>query len=140
MTEPMKRDQSDRDEGFRRELQRLINRHSMENGSNTPDFILAEFLDWCLRVLDRAIEQRDKWYHDGRVHHPTKGLAEPKASNGTSTTDPDDENCTICHTRLAWRECAKGIRELRTIARAHCLNGDNIGLTAASMADTMESV
>ena len=33
---------------FRKELEDLINRFSKENGSNTPDFILAEYLEGCL--------------------------------------------------------------------------------------------
>lgn len=47
---------------FRQKLQELINQHSMENGSNTPDFILAEYLDDCLQVFDKAMFRRSKWY------------------------------------------------------------------------------
>ena len=47
---------------FRRELEELINKHSMENGSNTPDFILAEYLMDCLRNFDKTIKHRDQWY------------------------------------------------------------------------------
>lgn len=47
---------------FRKELESLINRHSMENGSNTPDFILAEYLTSCLSAYDKAISWRDRWY------------------------------------------------------------------------------
>jgi hypothetical protein len=47
---------------FRQKLQVLINQHSMENGSNTPDFILAEYLDDCLQVFDKAMFRRAKWY------------------------------------------------------------------------------
>ena len=48
---------------FRQKLQELINQHSMENGSNTPDFILAEYLDDCLQVFDKAMFRRAKWYN-----------------------------------------------------------------------------
>jgi hypothetical protein len=34
---------------FRKELEQLINRNSRENGSNTPDFILAQYIEGCLR-------------------------------------------------------------------------------------------
>lgn len=47
---------------FRKELEHLINRNSMENASNTPDFILAEYLTGCLSVFDTAIQQRETWY------------------------------------------------------------------------------
>ena len=47
---------------FRREVESAINRHSMENGSNTPDFILATYLGECLAAFDRAVNARDAWY------------------------------------------------------------------------------
>lgn len=49
-------------EDFRSELQSLINRNSKENGSNTPDFILAEFLNSCLAAFDAGVNARQKWY------------------------------------------------------------------------------
>lgn len=51
---------------FRKELERLINRFSMENGSNTPDFILAGFLSNCIKAFDSAIRKRDNWYGYGK--------------------------------------------------------------------------
>jgi hypothetical protein len=48
--------------GFERELESLINRHSKENGSNTPDFLLAEFLSKCLDAFDSTVRQRTGWY------------------------------------------------------------------------------
>jgi hypothetical protein len=47
---------------FRRELQNLINKHSKENGSDTPDFILAEYLTDCLKTFDKTIKLRNTWY------------------------------------------------------------------------------
>ena len=47
------------------EIQHTINRHSAENGSNTPDFILAQFLLGCLAAWDAATNERERWY--GRV-------------------------------------------------------------------------
>lgn len=47
---------------FRDELCSLINRHSKENGSNTPDFILAEYLTDCLHAFDKAVTRRTQWY------------------------------------------------------------------------------
>jgi hypothetical protein len=48
------------------ELRSLLNRHSRENGSNTPDFILATFLEQVLIDWDHAVRARDQWY--GRNH------------------------------------------------------------------------
>jgi hypothetical protein len=47
--------------GFVRELAELINRHSLEGGSNTPDFILAEFLSAVHTAWDAAVQQRESW-------------------------------------------------------------------------------
>ena len=47
---------------FRKELASLINKHSKENGSNTPDFILVEYLDDCLKAYDKSSEHRERWH------------------------------------------------------------------------------
>jgi hypothetical protein len=47
---------------FREQLGRLLNTHSKEAVSNTPDFILAEYLTECLVAFDRATIKREKWY------------------------------------------------------------------------------
>lgn len=46
---------------FRDELSNIINRYSRENGSNTPDFILAAYLDNCLAAFDLAVRTREEW-------------------------------------------------------------------------------
>ncbi len=40
----------------------LLNRHSAENRSDTPDFILAQFLLDCLHAFDHATVERSSWY------------------------------------------------------------------------------
>lgn len=47
---------------FRKSLEILINQNSIENNSDTPDFILAQYIDECLEVFDRAVKARDSWY------------------------------------------------------------------------------
>ena len=47
---------------FTQELSDLINKYSQEGNSNTPDFILAEYLMDCLRSYNIAITARDNWY------------------------------------------------------------------------------
>lgn len=49
-------------ETFRDKLMNLINANSMENTSNTPDFILAEFLNGALALFDAGVNRRTKWY------------------------------------------------------------------------------
>lgn len=47
---------------FERELSSLLNKHSLENESDTPDFILASYLNKCLEVYNATIKARDKWF------------------------------------------------------------------------------
>ena len=60
-----------RDHGFRRELESLINKYSLENESDTPDFILADFLSGCLTLFDDVVVERDRWHgwRDGDPWH-----------------------------------------------------------------------
>lgn len=44
------------------EIAAVLNRASMENGSDTPDSILAEYLWACLRAFDTATKARDAWW------------------------------------------------------------------------------
>lgn len=44
------------------EMKNLLNSNSAENGSNTPDFILAEYLLGCLHEFDKAVTARNTWY------------------------------------------------------------------------------
>lgn len=47
---------------FLKELQELVNKHSKENDSDTPDFILAQYLNNCLTNFNLAQQQRSDWY------------------------------------------------------------------------------
>lgn len=49
-------------EGFEKELTELINRYSKENESNTPDFILAKYMNAALENINAIINDREKWY------------------------------------------------------------------------------
>ena len=49
-------------EVFKRDLTHLINKHCLENNSNTPDFILAEYLCMCLDNFTAASNARTKWF------------------------------------------------------------------------------
>ena len=59
----------DKDESFSKELQNLLNRYSKENNSNTPDFVLAAYIENCLTAFNVAIQQREAFY--GRDPRPT---------------------------------------------------------------------
>jgi hypothetical protein len=44
------------------DLARVLDQHSMENASNTPDFLLAEYLERCLAAAEILINRRDAWH------------------------------------------------------------------------------
>lgn len=58
---------------LQKELEELLNSHCQENVSNTPDFILAEYLLLCLQAFQAASIRRDQWYNvtlsPGRFSH-----------------------------------------------------------------------
>lgn len=58
---------------FLKELENLINRYSKENGSDTPDFILAEYLNDCLETFNHIHQRRSRWYNE---KHPPMDLAD----------------------------------------------------------------
>ena len=52
----------DKETEFHKELSSLINRYSKENGSNTPDFIIATYLISCLDNFNNTSNIREIWY------------------------------------------------------------------------------
>lgn len=46
---------------FKKSLQTLINCHSMEQFSNTPDFILADHMVQSMLSFGDTMARRDKW-------------------------------------------------------------------------------
>ena len=46
---------------FKQALSTLINQYSKENGSDTPDFILAKFLTDSLKAFNKATNRRDNF-------------------------------------------------------------------------------
>lgn len=71
---------------FERDLEMLINKHSLENGSDTPDFVLAEFLNGCLRVFNGGVIERERFY--GRVARYSGGGDEPLPPAGSDPYHP----------------------------------------------------
>lgn len=53
---------------FREELSRLINKHSLENSSDTPDFILASFIENVLVDWNHSVRARDTWKGSANKH------------------------------------------------------------------------
>lgn len=53
-----------KESNLKNEIKNLLNNCSRENESNTPDFILAEYLIGCLNNFETAIGSRDGWHGD----------------------------------------------------------------------------
>ena len=51
---------------FEKDLRDLINRHSMENGSDTPDWLLARYLNKCLETFNSTIRSRERGCPDAK--------------------------------------------------------------------------
>jgi hypothetical protein len=60
--EQIKTEQIGIEPNFETALSNLLNCYSMENVSNTPDFILAEFMMRCLMTFNTATKRRDDWF------------------------------------------------------------------------------
>ena len=43
-------------------LRAMLNSFNREAASNTPDFLLAEYMLRCLEAYEIAVKERDKWY------------------------------------------------------------------------------
>lgn len=52
---------------FEQELEHIISKYSKENDSNTPDFILANYLNNCLEVFNSTLSDREIWYKGGKL-------------------------------------------------------------------------
>jgi hypothetical protein len=51
-------------EEFEKELTILINKYSIENESDTPDYLLAKFLVKCLHAYGVTVLNRDEYYDE----------------------------------------------------------------------------
>jgi hypothetical protein len=65
-----------------------INYSSLENGSNTPDFLLAEFLADVLTAFDRVQQKRAEWYGKP-IESKDAGTAGTAGTAGLPPAAPD---------------------------------------------------
>lgn len=61
-----------------KDIAAALNRYSAENGSDTPDFVLAEFLVGCLGAFDKGVNERECWYG----HKPSGGTGTAPVAPG----------------------------------------------------------
>jgi len=70
-----------------KEFKQVINRNCLENESDTPDYILAEYLVNTLENLKTIVRARDKWFD----FHPWRSLEILEESN-----QKKDSKCNNC--------------------------------------------
>jgi len=76
---------------FLEELTSLINKHSKESESDTPDFLLAQYIEDCLAAYAKVVRARDVWWQsecaevekDARI--ASQGHAKPQDSEEPTT-------------------------------------------------------
>lgn len=88
----------EKDLAFKRELQTLINKHCKENGSNTPDFILAEYIHDCLKTFERIIVRRDEWHDFEPKFWDEVGEVLHKGNQSENYICPVCKNNNVCLT------------------------------------------
>lgn len=49
-------------EKLKKEIEKLINQFSIENASDTPDYIIANYLIDCLIAFNSNVKRREHWY------------------------------------------------------------------------------
>lgn len=59
---------------FRGDLRDVLNAYNVEGRSNTPDFILALYLERCLENFDAAITLRDEFYAEKMAKQKEDGV------------------------------------------------------------------
>ena len=58
-----------------RDIAHVVNMYSLEQESQTPDYILAEYMLKSLSDLNRLMRDRDYWYNG---NYSALGSADPK--------------------------------------------------------------
>ncbi|MFW6246777.1 MAG: hypothetical protein ACOC22_01180 [bacterium] len=97
---------------FKEELTQLLNKHSMENGSNTPDFILAQYLLNCLAVFNSAVTKREEWYDrniSGTKNEPNIFGLTPEDEEKLIALFEQPEPCSNCKETVEVCACMRNI-------------------------------
>lgn len=69
---------------FQEALQHVINLYNEESRSDTPDFLLTEYLISCLNTWSYITRQRDKWYNFKTL---TENGAQKESGSSSFTED-----------------------------------------------------
>lgn len=128
-------------EEFKKELTSLINKFSLENHSNTPDFLLAGYLFDCLILFGVMSKAREKWYAvslepgddtvqavfpetkpiDMVLHCPncgTQHVDKPEPENDWTNPPHRSHLCHMCG--MVWRPAdvpTQGVKKIKTVGK-----------------------
>jgi hypothetical protein len=116
---------------FQNGLRELINRHSMEAASDTPDFVLAEFLKSCLTAFNESVVKRAEFHERGRHAREGESWGEGGFTKGREPRLPEvrplaDGGAVGCRPQVQaqGRRCARGRRQVREVPRVVLFLGD----------------
>lgn len=73
---------------FHQDITRLLNKYSVENGSDTPDFILCKYIQECLNAWTKCVRLRDKWWGVKTFSAVRRVLVNGKPVKVTSKVEP----------------------------------------------------
>lgn len=108
---------------FEQELVSLINRHSIENRSNTPDWILGEYLIGCMKAFELTMHLREEYY--GRPS-PITAPKPPKEVNALATPEEQPYDPLKEFERMkrgeALEETDKSVPDMRRLADTVSVN------------------
>ncbi len=62
-------------EQFKKELEGLLNSHSIENECDMPDFLLAEMIVNFIQAVGKPIKKTLDWYGVDSICHPGREKA-----------------------------------------------------------------
>ena len=78
MSEAMEVD-AGKEKEFKKELASLLNRHGFDNACETPDYILADYVEMCLRDFRAAMRRNIAWHSGWKTLGEELGLNEELA-------------------------------------------------------------
>lgn len=96
-------------------ISQAINSVSAENGSDTPDFILAEFLTECLMAWNKATRKRNDWHSPEETQD---GATMKEWYNGFSkieSTEPANPTCHNTTHKFSHCDCKEPAPEWREL-------------------------
>jgi hypothetical protein len=95
-------------------LRQTLNAHSAENGSDTPDFILADLLFDVLSAYNTAVRARERWYGRERVGEGVGSAPPPPTQPGAASTVAEEAQHVLDMqdgylVQAAWKTLARNL-------------------------------